>query len=188
MGRAVVLSKNNIESELSYAYLHAVASHAGIICQLTNRHLDEAGVDAELRVCKRRLAQDSVLTSFPVDVQLKATTAIPTDADDKLAYPLTLKNYDELRSESTASPMILVVLFLPEKQDEWLTHNAECLVSRRCAYWLSLLGAPEAPTTAKDPKRTTKTVYIPKANQLSVTNLTELMTRFSRQEKIRYDP
>ena len=42
------LSSQNIESELSYAYLHAVASHAGASCSVGSRHEDNTGVDARL--------------------------------------------------------------------------------------------------------------------------------------------
>ncbi|MDD4915191.1 MAG: DUF4365 domain-containing protein [Methylococcales bacterium] len=42
------LSNNDIESELSYAYLHAVASKAGVGCKLGSRHDDNPGIDAEL--------------------------------------------------------------------------------------------------------------------------------------------
>lgn len=38
------LTSENIESELSYAYLHAVASHAGASCEATGRHEDNCGV------------------------------------------------------------------------------------------------------------------------------------------------
>jgi hypothetical protein len=41
-----MLFAQNIESELSYAYLHAIASRGGIICEVAGRHSDEAGVDA----------------------------------------------------------------------------------------------------------------------------------------------
>jgi hypothetical protein len=41
----MALTKNNIESELSYAYLHAVASASGAGCQCGNRHDDNAGID-----------------------------------------------------------------------------------------------------------------------------------------------
>jgi len=44
-----VLSDANIEAELSYAYLHAVASRAGFSCAVAERHLDDAGVDAVIR-------------------------------------------------------------------------------------------------------------------------------------------
>ena len=42
------LSPQNIESELSYAYLHAIAAHSGFGCKIGTRHDDNAGVDAIL--------------------------------------------------------------------------------------------------------------------------------------------
>ncbi len=173
-----MLTDQNIESELSYAYLHAIASRGGIICESTGRHSDEAGVDAVLRV-KGRLAQESVLTQFTVEVQLKATKMVPVEQDGKYSYSLKVKNYDELRSTNTGAPQLLVVLFLPADAETWLTHDEDCLVARRCAYWLSVRGAAE---TAHD----SRTVYIPRTNLLSVDALRTLMTRFSKQEPLDY--
>src|SRR5687768_1970226 len=107
-----MLSSKNIESELSYAYLHAIASNAGVICEYAGRHSDEAGVDAQLRV-KGRLATDSKFTSFTVDVQLKATIGMPLEQDGRYSHSLKIKNYNELRSTATISPHLLVVLYLP---------------------------------------------------------------------------
>lgn len=177
--RANMLTEQNIESELSYAYLHAVASRAGFVCECTGRHADEAGVDATLRVVGR-LAKDSILTRFTVDVQLKATSRPPLTRDDLYSYSLRLKNYNELRSTTAASPQLLVVLFLPKDAREWLSHSEDSLVSRRCAYWVSLRAAPESGND------THQTVYVPRTNLLSVDNLKTLMTRFSRQERIDY--
>jgi hypothetical protein len=174
-----VLTSQNIEAELSYAYLHAVASRAGIICERSGTHTDDAGVDAVLRV-KGPLADDSLLTSFTVDVELKATIAQPVGQEGRYAFPLKMKNYDELRSVATIAPHLLVVLFLPGNPAEWLTHSQECLVARRCAYWLSLRGAPASENEIS------QTVYIPTANDLSVEALRGLMTRFSRREMINY--
>ena len=175
-----MLTSQNIEAELSYAYLHAVASRAGIICERSGPATDDAGVDAVLRV-KGPLAEDSLLTSLTVDVQLKATTAQPVDQDERYAFPLKIKNYDELRSIRTSSPQLLIVLYLPADAREWLTHSHECLVARRCAYWLSLRGAPASEN------ETSQTVYIPTANLLSVENLRGLLARFSKRERIVYD-
>lgn len=174
-----MLTIQNIESELSYAYLHAVSSRCGIICESTGRHTDEAGVDAVLRV-RGKLAADSVLTQFTVDVQLKASMGVPVERDGQYSYSLKLKNYDELRSTATGSPQLLVVLFLPPKPEEWLTQSEDCLVSRRCAYWLSLRGA------AASENETHQTVYIPNQNVLSTELLRDTMTRFSREEGLDY--
>ena len=37
------------ESELSYAYLHAVAAGAGMSCEVSGRHVDNMGIDAIVR-------------------------------------------------------------------------------------------------------------------------------------------
>lgn len=169
-----MLTDQNIESELSYAYLHAIASRGWIICESAGRHTDEAGVDAVLRV-KGMLDLDSILTQFTVDVQLKATKKIPIEQNERYSYSIKVKNYNELRSTNTGAPHLLVVLYLPADANTWLDHSEECLVTRRCAYWVSLRGAPE---TDQD----SKTVYIPKSNVLSVESLRVLMTRFSKLE------
>lgn len=173
-----MLTAQNIESELSYAYLHAVASQAGVICEYSGRHTDEAGVDAVLRV-KGRLAPDSVLTQFTVDVQLKATIKVPVEQEGRYSYSLTAKNYNELRCRHTGAPQLLVVLFLPENAETWLAHSEECLIARRCAYWASLRCAPPI-------DQGSKTVYIRRANVLSVQGLRMLLTRFSKREVIDY--
>jgi hypothetical protein len=170
----------NIESELSYAYLHAIASRAGIICEYVGRHSDAAGVDAVLRV-KGRLDPNSSLTQFTIDVQLKATKKVPVERAGRYSHSLEVKNYDELRSIDVGAPQLLVVLFLPDDVEAWLVHDEEGLVSRRCAYWLSLHGAPGT-------DRDSKTVYVPRANMLSVNRLLELMTRYSKGEVIGYEP
>lgn len=40
------LNSNDIESELSYAYLHAVAAHVWAGCQVASRSYDGNGIDA----------------------------------------------------------------------------------------------------------------------------------------------
>jgi len=180
-GQNLMLTSLNVESELSYAYLHAVASHAGVICETVGRHSDDAGIDAVLRV-RGKLTEDSRLTDFPVEVQLKATTATPARADGRLSYSLRVKNYNELRSTAIVAPRLLVVLFLPEEPIEWLVHTEESLIARKCAYWLSLRNAPASRNVSS------QTVYIPESNQLSSENLLTLMTHFSKGEVINYEP
>jgi len=179
-GGSEVLTSANIESELSYAYLHAVASRAGFACEWRNRHLDGAGVDATVTEDGRRLAIDSKLTYIPVDVQLKATYAELPEANGKLSFSLDIKQYDKLRSESLGSPRLLVVLRLPRAQEEWLQVTTDGLLAKRCAHWVSLRGAPAV--TDQD----SRTIYVPVANVLSPDQLIQLMTRFSRQEVIPY--
>jgi hypothetical protein len=176
-----MLTEQNIEAELSYAYLHAVASRGGFACECSLRHLDDAGIDAVVREDGRRLAGDSFLTSFELHVQLKATYQPPPEIEGRFSYSLSVPRYDKLRNPRVNSPRILAVLYLPENAEEWLCHSEDALIAKRCVYWVSLRNAPES----ANPKH--QTVYVPRAQVLSVAALTQLMTRFSRREEIHYD-
>jgi len=77
-------------------------------------------------------------------IQLKACINMPNLAADGKIVPYSLvgiKRYDDLRAETLATPRILVVLFLPKDELEWLEHTEEALSLRKCAYWVSLRGA-----------------------------------------------
>jgi hypothetical protein len=177
----MLLSENNVKSELSYAYLHAVASHAGLGCEVAGRHSDDAGVDAVVRA-KERFYPDSIYTHFTMEVQLKATSVCPEpDRLGRYPFRLLLNHYDKLRDEGNWAQQILVVLFLPSERPLWLSHSADSLITRRCAYWVSLRGAPESPNDES------QTVYIPQSNLFSVEGLRSVMARVSRGERIVYE-
>lgn len=99
----VLLSENNIKSELSYAFLHAVAARAGLACHATDRHSDGAGVDAVLRA-RERFEPDSIFTDFTVEVQLKATSAPPAVHEGRYSFWLRRDAYDKLRTTEAAAP------------------------------------------------------------------------------------
>jgi len=69
-----------------------------------------------------------------------------------------------------------VVLFLPKEPQEWLKHSAEELALRKCAYWVSLRGAPETPNTSS------VTIKLPKAQVFSPAGLSGIMTRVARRD------
>ena len=170
------LSPPNIESELSYAYLHAVASHAGMACSVGSRHEDNNGIDATLTAWGP-FTNGGYLTEVTIKVQLKATVAVPADDGTSLSYFLRgVSRYDDLRVESVANARILVVLFLPANAPEWLTHSHEQLALRRCAYWQSLRGAPETSNGSG------VTVKLPKSQMFNAQSLGDLAVRLSKQD------
>lgn len=175
-----MLSKATMESELSYAHLHAVAAKAGFACEVRSRHLDGAGVDATITEDGRFLSPDSLLSYVSADIQLKATYTDLPETKGRISFSLTIDQYDKLRCSTVCSPRLLVLLRLPKEQKEWLTVDADALIARRCAYWVSLRGASDITGQAH------RTVYVPSANVLTPEALTCLMSRFSRQEVIAY--
>jgi hypothetical protein len=170
----MMLSENDIKEELSYAYLHALASRAGFGIDRTTKDRDSIDVTLSARGW---LAEESRLMSPKLDFQLKATSQIEVRETD-FAFRLPLKNYDDLRQVSMV-PRLLLVLLLPEDPGEWLQCTEDSLISKRCAHWLSLKGMPA--TT----NETSQTVYLAKANLLTLDSLKELMLRASRQEELR---
>jgi hypothetical protein len=170
---------NEMEAELSYAYLHAVASRAGFACDIAGRQSDRAGIDARIHV-KERLAPMALFTDFAIEIQLKATSRNPAVRKEHYSYWLKSDHYEKLRNPGVWSLRLLVVLFLPEDQSQWLIHDEQGMVSRRCAYWVSLKGAPPSEN------ETGQTVYIPIANTFSHDGLRALATRFACQEAFAY--
>ncbi len=175
----MALSDNDVKSELSYAYLHAVAARAALSCEVTSRHSDAAGVDAVLRArgLPRPPARYSELT---VEVQLKATSEPLAEQGGRHSFWLKREHYDKLRSTVVRPPRILVVLLLPANPQDWLTVTEAELVARRCAYWVSLFGAPPSANTSG------QTVYLPRANLFTVEALRGLVEKLAREEDIPY--
>lgn len=170
------LSPPNIESELSYAYLHAVASKAGMACSAGSRHEDNNGIDATLTAWGP-FDGGGYLTEVDIKVQLKATIAVPAENGANLSYFLSgVNRYNDLRTKTVDAARILVVLFLPADAREWLSHTADELALRKCAYWQSLRGAP---VTANG---SGATVYLPKAQMFTPQSLTDLAVRLSRRD------
>ena len=169
----MLLTENNIKAELSYAYLHAVAARGGLACEVSGRHADGDGVDAVVRA-RERFSEQSVYTRFIIEVQLKATSQEPA-ANALGCYPFSLRidHYDKLRDVEAGNQQILVILFLPDDANLWLAHSVEGLIARRCAYWVSLRGAPASGN------ETAQTVYVPQANLLSVDGLRSVFARRS---------
>ena len=99
------MDENMRKSRFSLAYIEAVASHAG-------QAVEEIKVDS-----------DSVDGTFVsnlgrrprVEFQAKATSR-DVVIGDNIHFPLSIKNYDDLRLEAII-PRILIVLLMPKDID-----------------------------------------------------------------------
>jgi len=172
------MTNADIQCELSYAYLHAVAARLGVECEKSARISDNHAVDARLHVFGK-LAADYGLTRLSVDVQLKSCSRDLTQDDVRFSYPLPRVQYDKLRATDSSAPLLLVLFVMPTDPAEWVSQDTGSLVTRKCAHWVSLYGAE--PVTTDTP-----TVYVPKANLVSIDEMRTLLGRFSRREEVRY--
>jgi Domain of unknown function (DUF4365) len=75
-------------------------------------------------------------------------------------------------------PLLLIVILVPEKVEEWLQQSETELCLKRWEDWVSLRGQPERTLPNK------VTVYIPRTNVFSVNALKTLMQRIANGEAI----
>jgi len=167
------VTENEQKQQLSVAYVHAVAARAGYTCQVQN--VDDDSVDVQIGA--RGYADDQAVVCSPrIEIQLKATSTLELKPKH-LTFPLGLKNYQELRA-TTLIPRLLIVLLLPKRPAEWMETSEECMISRRCAYWVSLRGMKETSNTRKI------SVRLPRSQQFNREQLRGLMQRVSSQEPL----
>ena len=95
---------NERMERLSLSYIEAVASYAGF--QVVEPKLDNDSVDGILIADIGRRPR--------IEFQAKAT-AQDIRTGDQINFPLSIKNYDDLRIDSI-TPRILVVLLMPDEE------------------------------------------------------------------------
>jgi hypothetical protein len=174
------LIANDIESELSYAFLHAIASSAGANCKYSNRHDDNRGIDACITAWGP-FEGGGYLEEVDIKIQLKATCQELVKRDGYISYFLQgLNRYNDLRKETLSVHRILVVMFLPMENADWLSISENELIMKKCAYWVSLRGAPESTNT------TGTTIYLPESQIFTPENLSDICARLSRNERLNY--
>lgn len=173
------LSSLDVESELSYAYIHAVAAHAGMECCSTGRHSDNRGIDA--KITGWDLPTGTYKNEVTIHIQLKATIDEPVEGNDgRLSYFLKdIHRYNDLRNDYQI-PRILVVLFLPREKYLWLKISEEQLILKRCAYWISLFGAPDSDN------KSGQTVFLKKSQRFDPSGLKELMVKIAQGQTLKY--
>ena len=109
-------------------------------------------------------------------VQLKTTSKLSyVDHDNQqLHYPLSIKNYNDLR-ETDDLPKILVVLLCPENNSEWVHWSALGTKIRFSAYWVDLAGKQAVPN------KSTVTVQIPLEQEFNSITILELLNHHSER-------
>jgi hypothetical protein len=164
-GRAL-LTRQHRQEGLARAYVQAVAAACGVGYSIPN---PDYGIDLTLEDILIR-GQRRVPSGWKLDLQAKSTT-LADIRGSHVKYDLEVRAYEVLRAPEARCPRILVVLVLPEDEDEWLAQTEGELILRRCAYWYSLRGRKRA-TRGK-----TVRLSVPRANVFSPVALREIMAR-----------
>jgi hypothetical protein len=161
------MEENDQKSRLSLAYISAVAAHAGY--QVGELHrVDNDSIDGTIMSGQDRRPR--------IEFQAKATAQRVRCAGDH-TFRLSVKNYDDLRID-VITPRLLIVVFLPAKEADWLVQSEDELRIRHCGYWLSLAGQTDTANRRK------VSVRIPRSQVFDTAQLHELMGRVNRGEPL----
>lgn len=158
----------NARKELfSEAYVKALSAVCG--CNYSIYKKDDDSID--IGFTKKGLLGTGQVYSPKIDIQMKCTENL-RDLGEHFSFPLSLKNYDDLRVLNASSPRILVVQYVPENVSQWVDdNNSNYMILRYAPYWLSLRGQPESAN------ETSETVHLPKAQRLTIDALNNLFVR-----------
>jgi hypothetical protein len=91
--------------DFSSAYVRAISAVAG--CSVTKPDVDDDSIDL---ILKRR-REGTKIRSQQLDIQLKSTYTDCVKADH-IAYPLKIKNYNDLRIINVAVARVLVIVIM----------------------------------------------------------------------------
>lgn len=162
--------------DMSEAYLRALCAANGY--SIVKVEHDNDGLDIAVR-CKGKAADDSILVSTEVEIQLKSSHAkITSHQDGSITYALEVKNYKWLIDTNRMIPLILVVFHMPSDENDWIEQNIDWLKIKKCAYWISLKG--ENDTDNKE----TISIDLPAGNMLTKDSLKEIMVKISKQQPL----
>ncbi len=164
------LHKTQAQEALSVAYVRAMCAAARV--NISTLDVDNESNDITLvgQGFKGQWKRPKII------VQLKSTS------NDKyldiknqvLNYPLSIKNYNDLR-ETDDLPKILVVLFSPIDNNEWIQWSALGSKLRFSGYWVSLAGKPEVSN------KTNVTVKVPLKQAFHTDSLLSLLNYHSEK-------
>ncbi len=154
-----MIDLNDRKALFSLACIAAVAARAGY--QIVQPRIDKDSIDGSLMGDEGHRPR--------IEFQAKATARGILKATH-VAYPLPLKNYDDLRAD-TIVPRLLIVVVMPQQERGWLHHTEREMRLRRCGYWYSLAGMSDVTNT------TSVTVHLPRSQVFDADQLAALMTR-----------
>ena len=165
------MDPNKQKEEFQYAYVCALAAHAGL-----NRgdfRVDDDSAD----VTFQGKGYVAPIRNPMIQLQLKCTSQDLIDGQ-VIKFPLKRKNYDDLRGADVVAPKYLAVLLVPAGVPEWIGEHADHISLHNRCFWLSLR---EAPATENE---TSVTVEVPLAQQLTTAALLQMMQAASQGDAL----
>ncbi|WP_342305802.1 DUF4365 domain-containing protein [Burkholderia pseudomallei] len=157
------------KEQFNKAYVRAIAAQAGF--NPSELEVDDDSVDLELS----GRGFTGVLRNPKVQFQLKCTSR-ELISGDVIKFPLSRKNYDDLRGTDVLCPRYLAVLLVPDDPAHWMEHHQEHMRMYNACFYVSLRDQPSTTNSSN------VTVDVPLNQRLTTDSLMHLMTLASNRE------
>lgn len=147
------LALSSAGEEFNRAYVYGVLAAAR--CTWSVEDVDVDGLDVKVTHQYRR---DDEYRHTYLGLQLKHTRQTSALHDSYISQRLLRDHFNKLRETQPDFPRLLVVMVVPPTLDDWLRQSEDCLMVRRCAYYVSLknrraLAAAQQSTTVQLPRK-----------------------------------
>ena len=174
---------NRIKEKTSSAAINAICANAGLIFQERRSSDDYDSIDVSVKSLKLPLINGREIERPSIDIQLKCTSSPNfVDGGRYLSYPLSRKNYDDLKSDGIESPL-LAVMVLPDDVSKWMCISHEQMTIKNCIHWCNVSKCNNVIKDSQD----SVSVRIPAKNILDTETLCRLLDIVSKREVIPYE-
>jgi hypothetical protein len=155
---------SNQKEQFNVAYVGAMAAQAGL--NTGNMKVDNQSIDLDVDGA----CPSAVANRFPkIRLQFKCTSQ-KVVKNGVIKFPLSRKNYDDLKNDRLIVPRYLIVLLVPDDPKDWLVHKDDHMTVHNTCYWTSIQPIPNIG------KRKTVTIDIPMTQRLDTDTLRHLIT------------
>lgn len=160
----------NQKELFNVAYVHAMAAQAG----LNHGSLTVDDDSLDLIIAGKGFGKAGGIRNPQLHLQLKCTSQ-NLISGEQIKFPLSMKNYNDLRATNVVAPSYLVVMIVPEDVNAWTSHDNNNMILNHCCYWVSLKGLPASSNKDK------VLVNVPLSQRLTPNALHQLMTLASER-------
>jgi hypothetical protein len=154
----------NQKEQFNVAYVGAMAAQAGL--NTGNMKVDNQSIDLDVDgECPA-----AITNRFPkISLQFKCTSQ-KLVKNGVIKFPLSRKNYDDLKNERLIVPRYLIVLLVPDDPKQWLVHKDDHMTVHNTCYWASIQPIPNLGN------KKSVTIDIPISQRLDTATLLRLIT------------
>lgn len=163
-----------MKEEVSRAYVHMVASAAGLT--LSDWRTDYDGIDVTLR-SKVDYSEAGGCLGPQVDIQLKCSGQERVVHENHISWSLEVRTLRYLRDPNRFSLGVFCVMIVEDDDPGlWLRHDTDGLLARSQMYWVKGEDLPEPKLN-----QVKQTVHVPRENLFTAGNALLLVEESSRR-------